>query len=69
MKSFEQIEREALAEGQEWTRKRIEEKIKEERSKAEKRNRHSDGFFPPRTGKSDPPADAHDHDPDVRGEG
>ena len=68
MKSLEQIEREALEEGQEWTRERIKEKIQEEQNKAEKRDRLSDEFFPPQPVKTDPPAVAQDHDSDVCGE-
>ena len=69
MKSLEQIEREALEEGREWTRKRIEQKIQEERKKAEKRDRLDDGLSPPRPVADDPPATAQDHDPDLRGQG
>lgn len=47
MKSFEQIEREALEEGQAWIRKRIEEKIQEEEEKSQPADRSKDGLFPP----------------------
>lgn len=68
MKSLEQIEREALEEGLEWTRKRIEKKIQQERKKEEKNNRLADGLFPPQAAAAGPPDHAQDHDPDLRGE-
>lgn len=68
MKSLEQIEKEALEEGMALTRRRIKEKILEERKKEEKKSRQRDGLFPPQPDEPHPPSGADDHDPDVRGE-
>jgi len=54
VRSLQQIELEVLAEGREWMRQRLEQKLQQEADR-------QGGVFPPEQPKSSPPAKAH-HD-------
>jgi hypothetical protein len=52
-RSLREIELEVLAEGREWTRRRLEQKLQEEANR-------QGGVFPPERAKGSPPAKAND---------